>query len=674
MIGARLAIAVLTATLISQPVTASRIDCKHASCEFNIPEECQKFTNVYCNLKNRPRGQVNLTATSFPRLVRDIELRNIKELTIERDTIASLASLEILKLHNIETLTLQPRSLARENGTGQIAVVIREVNNLDVHRDTFSGWENSKSRVTIEKLETCRIFGMAIASTHLHSLKMHQVTSLELGHGAFNAKSIIDQVTMTEMKNLSIDTGAFNSSVNISTMTLEDVETLSLNSAAFAPGTSIQKMFIERSPNLHIAPDSIKADIDTLALKHVRMATCHKHTFGSTIKSLSLTDSSINKTQANCISATQKSMKLLVDTSTIGHIAPLAIHGDIEQLEIIDSDLGTVAEGGVTVNVANFSVIKSTFGEVSGRALKVHATEQINLKNCTINILKTDAFVLLDLDGKAEDRIRVEDLVVVAPENGSMQFDHRQSILMLRLEVGIPCTCFSSDMTKALGLTDMANADDARIRRSISPPHVRCENNGTWPNLGEYQLEFCSDPSTTTTLTSTTPDISVTISSNTGTPGEYYAEAGFDQTQVHISSAWVAALLTPKASGIAVLAPDLLSHTSVVGRTTRGLARKARSKKWSPVQKKSPTLLEFRNLSTKGGSLPQRRSGGRTPYRRSQSESEATIVPDKRLVLPGQPMDRQDSRNQHPERDLRAMQVAREMRAPHVEVPLGSEV
>ncbi|KAF0305832.1 hypothetical protein FJT64_022603 [Amphibalanus amphitrite] len=56
-----------------------------------------------------------MTATSFPEYVTDITISNAEELLIEGDTIAALAFLKNIKFTNIVTLTLLPRSMARDN-------------------------------------------------------------------------------------------------------------------------------------------------------------------------------------------------------------------------------------------------------------------------------------------------------------------------------------------------------------------------------------------------------------------------------------------------------------------------------------------------------------------------------------------------------------------------------
>ncbi|XP_043245264.1 uncharacterized protein LOC122393380 [Amphibalanus amphitrite] len=503
MARAPLAIAVVTVLLISQAVAASRINCQQTNCEFHVLPECQDSKSVYCNLKDRPYSQINLTSASFPKHVREITIRNVHELVVEADAIASLPFIETIKLHNISTLTLHPRSLARDVAPDWTDGRVHE-EDVEVQEGMLSEKRNSRSEVHISNVEHCRVLGMAVTSSRLGSLHMQQVTTLEIEDGAFSA-STVDNIRLAEVKSLTISKGAFTSNVTIKTLMMEDVDTLTLQSGAFAQRAKIRKMFIKRTPNLIVTSGGIKADIDMLTLEHAEMETCEENTFGSNIKSLSLVFSHIKYAKAECVAAGKRSKKLLVDTSRIDHMECLAIHGTIDQVEATGSDFGTVVRGGFTLNVTRFSVQKSTFDEVSGGALEVHASDEISFEQCTINVLKREALSMLEVKESLKARIILENLKVETPEDGSMQLTSRENILIQKLEVGIPCTC---DMKTAIGLTDIENGNDARAKRQTAwPSQICCKNNGTWPTLKEYELAFCSDPVTTTkapTIMSTT--------------------------------------------------------------------------------------------------------------------------------------------------------------------------
>ncbi|KAF0301866.1 hypothetical protein FJT64_000341 [Amphibalanus amphitrite] len=59
--------------------------------------------------------QINITASSFPRDVCDVTISDVEMITFEPDSIFSLTSLEDIKITNVSTLILLPRSLARGN-------------------------------------------------------------------------------------------------------------------------------------------------------------------------------------------------------------------------------------------------------------------------------------------------------------------------------------------------------------------------------------------------------------------------------------------------------------------------------------------------------------------------------------------------------------------------------
>ncbi|XP_043192460.1 uncharacterized protein LOC122365368 [Amphibalanus amphitrite] len=508
---APLAIAVLTAALIPQLVASSPIESVQPNSTLDVLRECRHdSTAVHCDLKDWPNRQVTLSAKSLPEHTRRVTIENVKELVIEANAITSLAHLEVIQLHNIGTLTLLTRSLARDRETGPMDLLINDVQNLEVHKETFSKWRN-QSKVHISGVENCQLLDMAFASTHLRSLSIQKVTSLDIKQGAFSAASSIDNMRMTEIESLSISTGAVTSNVTLKTMKMADIDALSLQPGAFAHGSTIHEVNIKRVPNLHIASGGINSIIDNVKLSEVSMEACEGHTFGSSMKSLAMVSSHINRTKTNCISAVKT--KLLLEACQIDLVEPLAIHGAIELVEIRSSDFGIIDREGLRVNVAKLSVEESAFDKVSDRALAVHATEQIDFKDCNINILQNNAFDLLRMKADAQEQIILDNLKIKTPEEGSLRFTRRQNILIQQLEIGIPCNCPMADVATALGLGDEEHGNNDGIRRL--PLQISCEHNGSWPTLAEYQLQFCPDlpaaPSTTTALP-TTSVLATTIS------------------------------------------------------------------------------------------------------------------------------------------------------------------
>ncbi|XP_043216096.1 uncharacterized protein LOC122378722 isoform X2 [Amphibalanus amphitrite] len=450
----------------------------------------------------RLRPKVKLTATSFPEYVADITISNVEELLIEGDTIAALDSLKNIKFTNIDTLTLLPRSMARVNQLRSISVDISKVKSLEVHKEAFSQWGNSQSRVSIADVDNCQMLHAAVKFTKLSALFFHNVTNLSIGSGAFSESSI-GEIRIAEARSVSISSGAFTSNVTAERMITIDVDTLILDPEALSQSSTIQEAVIERVHSLRIAPGGIEADIDMLTIRDATMTTCEENTFGGMIKSMSLSYFHINNSLANCISADTGWKKLIVDNCYFAKIEPLAIHGSIEQVEIKQSFFGVIEGGGLTLNTTGFSVQRNTFEDLSDRALEVHATRWINLTQCTINVLRKDAFSSLNLEGGAKNPVRMENFEVKTPENGSMHFAREESILILRLKLHIPCTCTLEDM-EAVGLVDMGKLNDARRRRqSLLLYQVRCKSDSTWSTLGEYHLEFCPHTTTTTTTTTT---------------------------------------------------------------------------------------------------------------------------------------------------------------------------
>ena len=486
--------------------------------------------------------QINITKTSFPQRVQKIRLSNVEELQIEADAITHLASLKSIELLNVGTLTLLNRSLALGNESGPIFLTINDVKSLQMHPETFANWRNSDSWIMIQDVEMCRMYPLTMPnSTLLRILILAHVTSLTIDNDAFGANSVIEDVWVTEVASLFVLTGAIAPNTTIHQMQFVDVDDLDFHSGAFAPNTTIHQMqfvdvdhldfhsgafsrnsFIHRAdvdhvPYLTIGSGGIEADIDELNIRHVTMATCENNTFGSTIQSMTLVSSHINRTKTGCISASTGWKDLSVKKSKFDNIQQDAIQGTIGEVKIEESKIGTIETRGFSLNVKRFSVQNSAMGEVSEDALMVSADDGITLCECEIDILRKHAF--MNLNPGATDQIRIQSLTVKQPENESMSFNDRTKVNVSGLTLGIPCKCDVETLAMSLGLASRLTEGDPEQSQWFS--QTRCESHDTTrPSLAEFHRENCPDPTTTTFPTTTTTTTTTTGSSSNGVMGQ----------------------------------------------------------------------------------------------------------------------------------------------------------
>ena len=454
--------------------------------------------------------QINITKTSFPQHVQKIKLSNVEELKIEADAIAYLTSLKSIELVNVGILTLLGRSLALGHESGPIALRIHHVKSLQMYQETFANWRNYRSEINIEDVEKCIMSQLTIApSTTVGSLNLAHVSSLVIGHDAIGRDSVIENMWVTEISDLSVETGAFALNITIQVMQFVDVKTFSIQAGAFARNSSIHSAVVEHVPHLAIDSGAIEADIDELNIRHVTMAACDDNTFGSTIKSMTVAFSHINTTKAGCISASTGNgwKDLSIKNSQLDIIEEYAIQGTISHVEIEESKFGTIETRGFSLNVAKFSVQRSSMREVAGKALMVSAGEGITLFKCEIDILRQHAFSSLKLKSGAAGHIIIQSMTVKHPEKNLMAFNDGTKFGVSGLDLGIPCTCDVETLAQELGLASSMPGGD--LKQSFWFSQTRCVSSDTTrPTLAEFHSENCRGPTTTTGTPATSTDSS----------------------------------------------------------------------------------------------------------------------------------------------------------------------
>ena len=383
-----------------------------------------------------------------------------------------------------------------------------------MHSETFANWRNSDSEISIEDVEMCRMYPLTMAnSTLLGSLSLAHVTSLTIDNDAFGADSVIEDMWVTGISSLFVLTGAFAPNTTIHKMQFVNVDHLDFHSGAFSRNSFIHKAVVDHVPYLTIGSGGIEADIDELNIGHVTMATCEDNTFGSTIQSMKLVSSHINRAKTGCISASTGWKDLSVKKSKFDNIQQDAIQGTIGEVEIEESKIGTVETKGFNLHVRKFSVHQSTMGEVSEEALMVSADEGITLCECEIDILRKHAF--MNLNPGATDQIRIQSLTVKQPKDESMSFQDKTKVNVSGLRLGIPCQC---DVASRL------TGGDPKQSPWFNQTCL-CKGSDTTPT--EFHSKDCPDTTTTTfpTTTTITPTTSPDSSSlmggeagGTGTP------------------------------------------------------------------------------------------------------------------------------------------------------------
>ncbi|XP_043201456.1 uncharacterized protein LOC122370158 [Amphibalanus amphitrite] len=499
--------ALFVVAVISRHVV-SATDCRESNCQFAVRKECEHSGTVICSMKDGPMKQINITATSFPRGVRDIRISDAEMITFEPDAISSLTSLKDIEITNVSTLILLPRSLARDSEAEQITVTIRSVKSLQLHPETFHGWRGD-STITIDGVNDCQMSERSMADAQLRILSLTSIQSLIVQESAFSADSTIETIYMRQMKYISLQERALEAKVHW--FLILATENITVHLGALSRNAMIQELSIERVTCLNIESDGIEAEIAELSLKNVAMETCGENTFGANIATLSLSSSHIHRTKKNCFSTGHGMRKLTIESSHLNQIDESGINGTVTEAHIKKSTIGKIAKAGLQLNVTTLSIENSTINEASEKAFVVLADSAITIRNCTIDVMEKGALNSLNVKqgystGTAHPRILLANLHLKRPQNGSLLFDHSQGITVNDVKTDIPCDC---NITVTLGL-DMSSEHAFWINQPL------CVIKGVRPTLGHYLKEFCTEPTSlsfpilprtgivsTTTVTST---------------------------------------------------------------------------------------------------------------------------------------------------------------------------
>ncbi|XP_043203013.1 uncharacterized protein LOC122371032 [Amphibalanus amphitrite] len=319
----------------------SATGCRESNCEFVVRQECQTSETVFCDMKNRPMKQINITAASFPRDAREIKITDVETITIDEDSISSLTSLEEIEITKVNTLILQPRSLARGNNSERITVRIRAVTSLQLRSQTFQDLSGD-SRIIIEDVDDCQLFSSSIANAQFFSLTLSGIQSLAVHESAFSDDSLIEKVHMTGIKSLSISKQAFTSNVTVHKTWIEGIENLTIHSGALSQNSRMKEAELKKVKYLSVEPHGIQANIDKLKVKEVEMETCGENTFGGKIGSLSLSSSHIHRATEHCISAGSEMNKLIIENSRFNHTETSAFYGTVREVQIKNSTFGAI--------------------------------------------------------------------------------------------------------------------------------------------------------------------------------------------------------------------------------------------------------------------------------------------------------------------------------------------
>jgi hypothetical protein len=436
---------------------------------------------LYCTAM-RNQVTLNITSETFPKNFRVIHIDHVDEVNIEADAILSMTSLRNLIFTKIHNLTLQHSSMARTNESVPINIQIYNVKNLEMHNWTFMS-KNSNSNITIENVDEYHM-----SERDNTNVRIDNVDNCHMSEQTIAPFIHIRDFTLTGIDNLIIDHDAFASNIFIKLLYIMDSRYTMIQSGAFAHNSVIQKMSINVVDSLQIESDGIMADIDELKIKYVTMETCENISFSGTIRSMSIILSKIDLMKSGCISSINRLESLYITRSKVKHIEPSAIHGKIEQVQIEYSKIGIVETGGLTLNVTNFLVEKSTIGEVYEKAIDVSASKKIELIQCKLNILRKHALVMLHLDHDSNNSLKLEYILIQQADNQSLKFDPITTPVVMDMKFNTSCTC---DMTRLLP-EDYIND----IEKSLWFGQTRCVSNYTTLTLSEYNKKNCMNQTT----------------------------------------------------------------------------------------------------------------------------------------------------------------------------------
>ncbi|XP_043212644.1 uncharacterized protein LOC122376765 [Amphibalanus amphitrite] len=357
--------------------------------------------------------------------------------------------------------------------------------------DTLS----SVSQLRIANAEHVYIRSNALASLEsLDTLYFEDLTNLTIEHNSAGHQSQRRQITieMNHIDNVELKTGSFShwmaNELNISIYNI--VSKCTIHNGAIVSNSSASNAALENITNGMFYPGTFRTNLGTLSLRNVTMQLpCQYNTFSGVFGKLSLTSVGFAAgIQEGCFAAKKWDI-LEIHSSQLGDVKERAIQGSIGDVDIRDTQIGSIGPRGFDLDVRRFAINVSSLGHLTENALAVRAEGRVTILRSNITTVAQNAF-----DGLSSNKgiIKLSNLVIKNAVNGSLKFSDLRSLKMKKIRINIACECkIKVQVPQLLCGSKCPLSSTTRAQRRMTMRNVLCTHEGIHLPLLDHHCEHC---------------------------------------------------------------------------------------------------------------------------------------------------------------------------------------